>query len=88
MITLHQDVDGFIRMNRHFPESASITINFTTGASEMFTGTALNVIFDAAVAEFRARNRLDAKGFSRAPAVTVQRVKGIQFVAVHAGMAA
>jgi len=86
MITLQQDTDGFIRMNRHFPAGASITVTFTSGASEVFTGAALNAIFDAAVADYRARNRLDAKGFSRAPAVTVQRMKGIQFVAVHPGM--
>ncbi|MDH6236974.1 hypothetical protein [Cryobacterium sp. CG_9.6] len=88
MITLNQDVDGFIRMNRHFPESASITINFTASAPELFTGTQLNAIFDAAVAEFRSQNRLDAKGFSRAPAATVQRQTNIQFVPVHAGMTA
>ena len=87
MITLTQDASGFIRMNRHFPTSSVISIAFTGGTSEVFTGTQLNAVFDGALAEFRAQNHLDEKGFSRAPATTVQPATGIAFVAVHPGMA-
>lgn len=88
MINLQQDADGFIRMNRHFPGSSLITITFTDGSSEEFSGHRLNGIYDEAVAVYRAQNRLDAKGFSRAPAKTVHPTKNIQFVPVRPGMAA
>ena len=88
MITLRQDADGFIRMNRHFPEKSSISIAFTDGSSETFSGSQLNGIFDSALAEFRAQNHLDEKGFSRAPTKTVQPATSIQFVKVTPGMGA
>ncbi|SEN41497.1 hypothetical protein E3O25_04040 [Cryobacterium sp. TMT1-3] len=89
MITLQQDADGFIRMNRHFPDNSLISIRFTDGAAEQFTGAQLNAVFDDALAEFRGLNRLEgAKGFSRAPAKTVHPTKNITFVKVHPKMAA
>jgi hypothetical protein len=84
MIHLQQDAEGFIRMKRHFPASADVTIAFTDGTEEVFSGRRLNRIYDDAVAVFRARNQLDAKGFSRGPQKKVQT--GIEFVAVHPGM--
>lgn len=88
MINLTQDAAGFIRMNRHFPSSSTITITYSAGASEVFSGTELNAIYDEALAEFRAQNHLDEKGFSRAPAKTVQPATGITFVPVQPGMIA
>ena len=87
MINLQQDADGFIRMNRHFPGKTLISITFIDGSTEVFTGSRLNDIYDAARADYRAQNHLDAKGFSRLPAKTVHPSKDIQFVSVHAGMA-
>ena len=86
MITLTQDSGGFVRMSRHFPITAQITVFFTVGSSEVFSGGQLNAIYDEARAVFRAQNRLDAKGFSRGPAKTVQPSTDIAFVAIHAGM--
>ena len=86
MINLTQDPDGFIRMNRHFPAASLISITFTDGSSETFSGRRLNEIYDEAVAVYRASNNLDAKGFSRLPARTVHPSKNIQFVPVRAGM--
>jgi len=87
MITLTQDADGFIRMDRHFPANSLISIIFNDGSTETFSGRRLNGIHDEALAEYRASNHLDAKGFSRLPAKTVQPAQGIQFVPVQAGMA-
>ena len=87
MINLQQDADGFIRMNRHFPGTALISITFIDGSSEVFSGRRLNDIYDEARAVYRAQNHLDAKGYSRLPAKTVHPTKNIQFVPVHAGMA-
>ena len=87
MINLQQDAEGFIRMNRHFPGSTIISVTFTDGSSEEFSGQQLNAIYDDALAVFRAENHLDAKGYSRAPKRTVQPANKIEFVAVHPGMA-
>ena len=87
MINLTQDADGFIRMNRHFPAGSLISITFTDGSVETFSGRRLNDIYDEAVLVYRATNHLDAKGFSRLPAKTVHPSKNIQFVPVRAGMA-
>lgn len=87
MITLQQDAEGFIRMNRHFPGSSLITIAFADGHTEVFSGLQLNRIYDEALAAYRAQNHLDAKGFSRAPRRTVHPGNHIEFVKVHAGMA-
>jgi hypothetical protein len=87
VITLQQDADGFIRMTRHFPESATIAVTFADGSSEEFTGHRLNGLYDQAATEYRATNNLDAKGFSRRPAKTVQPANGIEFVAIRPGMA-
>ena len=65
MITLQQDADGFVRMNRHYPASVRIRIAFNDGSTGEFSGQALNNAYDAALAEFRAKNGLDAKGFNR-----------------------
>ncbi|MGO4785082.1 hypothetical protein [Cryobacterium sp. W22_MBD10_FK3] len=88
MITLHQDADGFVRMNRHFPSKTPLTIVFSDGTTGEYTGARLNELYDAALATFRAENRLDAKGFSRAPAKTVHPTNNVEFVPVTAGMPA
>jgi L-fucose isomerase-like protein len=82
MIDLQQDADGFIRMNRHFPSTTLVTVTFTESAPEVFTGARLNEIYDEALADFRSQNRLDAKGFSRAPAKTVQPMNNLTFVKI------
>lgn len=86
MINLKQDAEGFIRMNRHFPEKSLISITFIDGSEHVYSGHRLNGIYDEALAEYRAQNHLDAKGFSRAPKKTVQPANKIEFVPVHAGM--
>lgn len=86
MITLQQDADGFIRMNRHYPGSVRIRIAFNDGSTGEFSGVALNNAYDAALAEFRARNGLDAKGFNRAPGGRTNSGNRIDFVPVHPGM--
>lgn len=87
MIHLQQDADGFIRMNRHFPGSTPVTITFADGQTEVFSGLQLNRVYDEALAAYRARNHLDAKGFSRAPRKMVHPGNHIEFVKVHPGMA-
>jgi hypothetical protein len=87
LINLQQDAEGFIRMNRHFPASTPITIIFADGSAEEFTGRQLNAAYDGALAEYRAQNHLDAKGFSRAPKKRVDPGNKIEFVRVHPGMA-
>ncbi|WP_346347141.1 hypothetical protein [Arthrobacter sp. StoSoilB5] len=67
-------------MSRHFPASASVSVTFTDGTQEVFTGRRLNEIFDDALAAFRAGNNLDAKGFERGPKKKVQQ--GIEFVPI------
>ncbi|PXA72737.1 hypothetical protein [Cryobacterium arcticum] len=88
MITLTQDADGFVRMNRHFPAKTPISIRFTDGSEAEYTGRKLNELYDEALAVYRAENRLDAKGFSRAPAKTVHPTNNVEFVPVQAGMPA
>lgn len=84
MISLQQDTQGFIRMNRHFPGSVSVSVVFADGTTEVFTGRRLNEIYDDALAAYRAGNHLDAKGFNRGPKKKVQQ--GIEFVPVSPGM--
>ena len=86
MITLQQDADGFIRMNRHYPASVRIRINFADGSTKEFSGLALNNAYDAALAEFRAKNDLDARGYSRTSAGRTNSGNRIDFVPVHPGM--
>ncbi|MEO5992649.1 MAG: VOC family protein [Arthrobacter sp.] len=86
LINLQQDVDGFIRMPRHFPDSVAITITFADGTAEEFSGAQLNQAHDAALAEYRAKNNLDAKGFSRAPRTKTNTGNKIEFVPVRPGM--
>ncbi len=81
MIHLQQDPEGFIRMKRHFPASAAVTITFTDGSKEEFAGRRLNELYDEALAAYRAQNHLDAKGFSRGPKKKVQTA--IEFVPVR-----
>jgi hypothetical protein len=85
MINLRQDSQGFIRMNRHFPASAAVSVTFADGTQEVFTGRRLNQAYDEALAVYRVENQLDAKGFSRGPRKKVH--PGIEFVAVRPGMA-
>lgn len=87
MINLKQDAEGFVRMNRHFPERVLISITFTDGATETFTGEQLNGVFDIAQADFRLQNNLDEKGFSRAEPKTVRPKTTIEFLQVHPGIA-
>ncbi len=84
LIHLQQDSEGYIRMNRHFPGSAAISITFNDGSEEAVAGTRLNEAYDEALAVYRAQNHLDAKGYSRGPKKKVQA--GIDFVPVHPGM--
>ncbi len=86
MINLQQDADGFIRMNRHFPDSVLISITFADGTAEELSGRRLNQAYDEALAEFRARNNLDAKGFSRVPKKRADSGNKIEFVPVRPGM--
>lgn len=86
MLTLQQDADGFIRMNRHYPTSIRIRIAFNDGSAGEFSGLALNNAYDAAVAEFRAKNGLDARGFNRGPARRTNSGNTVDFVPVHPGM--
>jgi hypothetical protein len=87
LINLQQDADGFIRMSRHFPASTPLTITFADGSTEEVTGRQLNAAYDNALAEYRAQNHLDAKGFSRAPRKKVDPGNKIDVVRVHPGMA-
>jgi hypothetical protein len=86
LITLQQDAEGFIRMNRHFPESVLISITFADGTVEEIAGGRLNKAYDDALAEYRAQNHLDAKGFSRSPQKKTSPGNKIDFVKVHPGM--
>jgi hypothetical protein len=56
LITLQQDADGFVRMTRHYPASVRIRIDFADGSTGEFSGQALNKAYDAALADFRAKN--------------------------------
>ncbi|MET3811860.1 hypothetical protein [Arthrobacter sp. UYEF3] len=87
MIKLQQDTEGFIRMTRHFPAGAPIIIGFADGSSEECTGRQLNAAYDAAVAEYRTQNHLDAKGFSRSPRKRTDAGIKIEFVRVQPGLA-
>ncbi|MFJ7750979.1 hypothetical protein ACIQXM_13595 [Arthrobacter sp. NPDC097144] len=87
MISLQQDTDGFVRMDRHFPQSASVSISFTDGTAEVITGEQMNKAYDAALADFRAKNHLDAKGFTRIAKKRVLDNNKINFVPVSPGMA-
>lgn len=86
MITLKQDADGFIRMSRHYPASVRIRIEFTDGSTGEFSGRTLNEAYDAALAEFRAGNNHDAKGYDRTPAARKASGNRIDFVPVHPGL--
>lgn len=86
MITLQQDADGFVRMNRHYPASVRIRIAFNDGSTGEFSGRVLNNAYDAALVEFRAQNGLDAKGFNRTPAGRTNSGNKLDFVPVHPGM--
>jgi hypothetical protein len=86
VINLQQDAEGFIRMNRHFPESVRIYVTFSDGRVEEVSGRRLNQAYDEALAEYRAQNHLDAKGFSRHQKSRTNPGNKIEFVRVHPGM--
>jgi hypothetical protein len=86
LITLQQDADGFVRMTRHYPASVRIRIDFADGSTGEFSGQALNKAYDAALADFRAKNGLDARGFDRAKAGRKNPGNRVDFVPVHPGM--
>lgn len=71
-------------MKRHFPNGVHIHITFTDGTQEILSGQQLNEAYDKALADYRAGNHLDAKGFSRGPQKKVQQ--GIEYVPVKPGM--
>lgn len=84
MINLQQDPDGFVRMKRHYPASVSVAVTFNDGTQEVVAGGTLNEAYDRALAEYRAENQLDAKGFSRGSKKRVNQT--IEFVPVQPGM--
>lgn len=84
MINLQQDPDGFVRMKRHFPATATVTVTYSDGTQEIVDGGTLNEVYDHALAQYRAGNQLDAKGFSRGPQKRVNQV--IEFVPVKPGL--
>jgi hypothetical protein len=86
LITLQQDAEGFIRMNRHYPNGVRIRISFNDGSTGEFSGQTLNNAYDAALAEFRAKNGLDARGYSRTSAGRTNSGNKIDYVPVHPGM--
>ncbi|MDJ0319479.1 hypothetical protein [Pseudarthrobacter sp. PS3-L1] len=86
MITLQQDTDGFVRMSRHYPASVPIAITFNDGTTGQFSGQVLNTAYDVALAEFRAKNDLDARGYSRTTKGRTNSGNKIDYVPVHPGM--
>lgn len=86
MIKLQQDDEGFIRMNRHFPESVRVSVTFADGTVEEVSGRRLNKAYDDALAEYRAQNHLDAKGFSRHQKSRTNPGNKVDFVRVQPGM--
>ena len=86
MISLQQDSEGFIRMNRHFPDSILVAITFADGSVEEVSGRRLNQAYDEALAEYRAQNHLDAKGFSRHPKGRTNPGNKVDFVRVQPGI--
>jgi len=87
MINLQQDSDGFIRMTRHFPKALLVSITFADGSTEVVPGVRLNAIYDESVAQYRAGNDMDAKGYSRVPSKNLRRAVAVGHIPVHAGMA-
>jgi hypothetical protein len=73
-------------MNRHYPASVRITVAFHDGTTGEFSGKALNNAYDAALAEFRAKNGLDAKGYTRNASGRKNPGNKVEFVPVHPGM--
>lgn len=73
-------------MNRHYPAGTLIRINFNDGSTGEFPGLTLNNAYDAALAEFRAKNNLDARGYSRTSAGRSNSGNKIDFVPVHPDM--
>lgn len=86
MIHLKQDADGFVRMSRHFPASATITLAFSDGTTGEYSGRRLNELYDQALAAYRLGNNMDAKGFDRNDK-RIHRRNGVDLVPVTAGMA-
>jgi len=86
VIKLQQDDEGFIRMNRHFPESVRVSVTFADGSVEEVSGRRLNQAYDDALAEYRAQNHLDAKGFSRHQKSRTDPGNKVDFVRVRPGM--
>jgi hypothetical protein len=86
MINLKQDTDGNVRMSRHFPEKLTICITFADGTQEEVSGHRMNEIYDAALAEFRLQNKMDAKGFKRSPSKEIHRKNAVGFVPVKPGL--
>lgn len=73
-------------MSRHYPASVRISITFTDGTTGEFSGQTLNNAYDAALADFRAKNDLDARGYSRTSSGRTNSGNKIDFVPVHPGM--
>jgi hypothetical protein len=85
MINLKQDAEGFVRMNRHFPGKITLMVTFADGTQEEVSGRRMNELYDAALADFRLGNNMDAKGFSRSP-VKIHRKNAVGFVPVSPGL--
>lgn len=86
VLNLQQDMNGFIHMGRHFPNTMTIGITFTDGTRREFSGARLNELYDEALAAYRLGNSLDAKGFDRAPA-KIHRRNAVEIVPVSSDMA-
>ncbi|GAA5227149.1 hypothetical protein [Paeniglutamicibacter antarcticus] len=86
MIHLKQDSDGNVRMPKRFPRTVDITVTFADGTQEVVKGSTMNEHYDAALANYRLQNNLDAKGFSRSPATNIHRKNAVGFVPVSPGL--
>lgn len=86
MINLQQDAEGFIRMPKHFPDSIRVSITFADGSVEEVSGRRLNQAYDEALADYRAQNHLDAKGFPRHQKSRTNPGNKVDFVRVQPGM--
>ncbi|GAA4658867.1 hypothetical protein [Arthrobacter cryoconiti] len=87
MITLLQDSDGYIRMSKHFPASVQVSITFSDGTAQEYSGRRLNGLYDDALASYRAGNQLDAKGYKRNAQKIGHKRNAVDHVPVQSGMA-
>ncbi|MGL3805501.1 hypothetical protein ACSYDW_05330 [Paeniglutamicibacter sp. R2-26] len=86
MLTLKQDSDGNIRMRAIYPAGVRVTVEFTDGSTEEYSGKRLNELRTEANKAFRLANDLDAKGFDRNKGKPLARNKVVEFVPIRPGM--